>query len=177
MSTSSIYFLPSSKFTVGQFKRIVINSLQEMHLIDGYYDKEQEQFASGELFSFEYASVHDSDQYRLVPEASPEIDGAVCYKCNKNVDDDIYDVINDHYDLESETGVEKDMRELQLVCHHCNSKQTLIQVVYSQPSDQPIQFANQFFQFVDVSDVIDQNLVNVLKEKLGCDLNLIHERM
>ena len=144
-----------------------------MRLIDGYYDKEEGSFAPTDLIQFEYASVQDTRYHKLIPEASSGGYGATCHKCNKDVDSTFYDTINDYYDLETDTGKEKDMRELELVCEHCKTKQTLVQLVFNEP----VVFANQYFQFVNIFNYIDPKFVDIFKEKLECEVKLIYEKM
>jgi hypothetical protein len=42
---------------------------------------------------------------------------------------------------------------------------------------QPVLLANQFFQFVDIGDEIDVNIIQQLESNFGCDIKLVYERM
>ena len=119
MSTISAYFIPANKFPIGQFSRKVRAALERLNIIDGYYDEERTTYAHGQQMIFEYASIHDTDKNKLVPEASSAGYGAICTNCNSGIDEELYDIINDYYDFEGETGKEKDMTELKLTCSNC----------------------------------------------------------
>ena len=167
------YFIPLRKFPVGQFKSKVKEILENMRIIDGYYDEENELLGAGEKSSFEYASIHDTPNDKLVPEASTSGYGATCSKCNSDMDHELYDKINDYYDFESDSGEERDMKSIQLICPECTTTSTLNEVVFTQP----VLLTNQYFQFVDIDDEIDPKVIRGMESALDCDLKVIYERM
>ncbi|MFT3823957.1 MAG: hypothetical protein QM731_08550 [Chitinophagaceae bacterium] len=173
MSTTSAYFIPVKKFPVGQFKKKAKRILEKLDMIDGYYDEEDEWYASGKRLEFEYAAIHDTDYLKLVPEASSAGYGSTCINCEADIDEEFYDSINEYYDLESDSGEEKNMNELELICKHCNTKMTLGQTKFKYP----VLFANQFFQFVDINDEIEPRLLKKIESKLCCKMQLVYERM
>lgn len=172
MSATNVYFLPSAGFEVGEFKKRIVKHLEEMLLINGYYD-EKEGFFAYKSIPFEYASVHDNGIYRLIPETSCDGYGSTCCKCLKDIDGDFYETISDFYDAEGDAGEESDMRKLKLVCPNCGIVQDLSQIVFKEP----VTFASQYFQFVDIDDEIDEKLLSILGERMQCDFTLLYERM
>jgi hypothetical protein len=173
MSTTSAYFIPTKKFAVGQFKDQVESVLEKLNLIDGYYDEANGSYAHGQAILFEYASIHDTDKKKLVPEASSAGYGAICIKCNADIDEEFYDTINDYYDYEEESGKEKDMTEPILTCNNCNKSMMLQEIKYTQP----VVLTNHFFQFVDIDDEISASILKQIEKDLGTDLTIIYERM
>lgn len=173
MSPTSAYFIPVIKFPVGQFKTQTKKVLEELAIIDGYYDEENELYAAYKRIAFEYASIHDTGQDKLIPEASTEGYGATCNNCAADIDEQLYDTINDYYDFESDTGEEKDMKTLLLTCPECNTTIALGDVKFSQPA----LFANQFFQLVAVNEKIEPGLIKELQSELGCEIKVIYEIM
>lgn len=173
MSTISAYFIPTNKYPVGQFKSNVENDLKTLNLIDGYYDEEDETYAHGQSIVFEYASIHDTDKKKLVPEASSSGYGSICIQCNADIDEEFYDTINDYYDYEGEMGKEKDMAELTVKCNNCNKSMKLQDIKFTQPA----MLANQFFQFVDIDDEISSDIIKNIEQSLGTKLTVIYESM
>jgi hypothetical protein len=173
MSTTTAYFIPAKTFPVGQFEANVKKVLDSLGIIDGYYDEDDEWYASGGIIAFEYASIHDTDKNKLVPESSAEGYGSVCPTCKGDTDDDFYDSINDYYDYEGETGKEKDMTTLPLTCSHCKAATTLGKLSFTQP----VIFASQYFQFVDVEDEIATTLLKNMEAGLDTTLTVFFERM
>jgi len=173
MSTISAYFIPGSKFTVGQFRIKVKAVLDKLSLIDGYYDEEDNTYAHGQAIIFEYASIHDTDKNKLIPEASSSGYGATCINCNTDIDEGLYGIINDYYDFEGESGKEKDMADLKLVCSNCEKTMKLKDVKFKQP----VILTNHFFQFVDIDDEISDDILTQIEKELGTKLTLIYERM
>jgi ribosomal protein S24E len=173
MATTSVYFIPQTKFTTGQFKTAVEKTLGELHMIDGYYDEEDESYAPGELLSFEYATIHDTDKDRLIPEASSEGYGATCTNCKADIDDEFYDSLNDFYDFEGEHMVEKDMKSISATCQKCKKVSKLTDISFKQPTA----IANQYFQFVDLNSEIENGLIQKIESLLKCPLTIIYESM
>lgn len=173
MSTNSIYFIPVKAFPVGQFATNAKKVLESLEIIDGYYDEDDDLYASGESIGFEYASIHDTDKNKLIPESSSTGYGATCPTCKADVDDDLYDTINDYYDYEAETGKEKDMSSLTLTCSHCKASATLGSIDFPDG----VRLSNQFFQWVNVEDKLEETSLESIEEALGTKLILIYERM
>lgn len=173
MSTTSVFFIPSTQFPVGQFKTRVRETLEELNIIDGFYDEAFEQYATTGKPIFEYASIHDTDKHKLVPEGSSGGYGSTCSHCNEGIDDDFYSVLNDYYEYEMDSDQEKDMRALKITCPRCNTQQNLGELKFSEP----VVFTNQFFQFVDIDDDADPQLIKELESKLSCQITVIYERM
>ena len=173
MSTISAYFIPIKKFPVGQFREKAKSSLEKLKLIDGYYDEEDETYTHGQAIVFEYASIHDTDKNKLVPEASSSGYGATCIQCNAEIDEELYDTINNYYDYEGESGKEKDMTRLTLTCNNCSKSMTLQDVKFLQPA----MLTNHFFQFVDIGDEISSDILKNIEQSLGTELTVIYERM
>lgn len=173
MATTSIYFIPQTKFPTGQFKITVEKALEELNLIEGYYDEDDESFAPGQLLSFEYASIRDTDNDRLIPEASSEGYGAVCTHCSADIDDEFYDALNDFYDFEVEHMVEKDMKSVIVTCEKCKKVSKITEIQFKQPAT----ISNQYFQFVDLNDEVNTDLIQKMEAKLGSPLTIIYESM
>lgn len=173
MSTISAYFIPTKKYTVGQFKSKVKGVLEKLNLIDGYYDEEEDTYACGELIVFEYASIHDTSKNKLVPEASSSGYGARCINCNADIEEEFYDSINDYYDYEGQSGKEKDMTELMLKCNNCKKSMKLRDVKFTQS----VMLTNHFFQFVDIQEEISADLLKKIEQNLDSEFTIIYESM
>jgi len=173
MSTITAYFIPAKKFPLGQFTEKVKDTLEKLNLIDGYYDEEDNTYAHGRAIIFEYATIHDTDKNKLVPEASSTGYGAICIQCNAEVDEELYDVINNYYDYEGESGKEKDMAGLTLTCNNCNKSMKLQDVKFTLP----VMLTNHFFQFVDIDDEISEDVLKKIEQNLDTELRVIYERM
>jgi hypothetical protein len=173
MSTISAYFIPTRKYPVGQFRSEVKRILEKLKIIDGYYSEEDETYAHGHSISFEYASIHDTDKNKLVPEASSSGYGATCLQCNADIDEEFYDTINDYYDYEGESGKEKDMTRLTVKCNNCNKSMRLQDIKFTQP----VILTNHFFQFVDIDDEIPPYILKNIEQSLGTELTVIYESM
>ena len=173
MATTSIYFIPQVKFPTGQFKPTVEKVLGELSIIEGYYDEEDESFAPGELLSFEYATIHDTDKDRLIPEASSEGYGATCTNCAADIDDEFYDALNDFYDFEGEHMVEKDMKSITATCEKCKKVSKITDIQFKQPTA----ISNQYFQFVDLNTEVNNELIQTIEAKLGSQLTIVYEKM
>jgi hypothetical protein len=173
MSTISVYFIPVNKLTSGAFKPRAIQVLEQLGLIDGYYDEEEEGFAAGQIILFEYATIYDHIIKRLVPQTSIAGYGAVCSHCDEDVDHIFYNTINDCYDAECEGGGPVDMAGLQLTCGHCNTTTTLDALKYTQT----VCFENQFIQFNDLADEISPSLLGQIQMRFGTPFQLVYEHM
>lgn len=173
MSTISAYFIPTKKYHVGQFKTDVKKALETLKLIDGYYDEEDNTYAHGNMIMFEYASIHDTDKKKLVPEASSSGYGSTCTQCSTDINDEFYDTINNHYDYEEESGEEKDMTELSVKCNNCGKSMKLQEIKFIQT----VVLTNHFFQFVDIVGEISQDTLKNIEESLGTELTVIYETM
>lgn len=172
MRVASAYFIPTKHFPVGQFKQRIIKALEKLSIVNGYYDEDEETFAAGDKIAFEYAAIHDSDKNKLVPESSSVGYGATCPSCKTDIDEDLYDTINDYYDFEIEKGKEMDMASLSLICPSCKTKTLLGKIIFTQPA----LLANQFFQFVDVDDEISAELLSQIESEIESRLRIIYER-
>lgn len=173
MSTLTVYFIPTKKIAVGQFKEKVKNVLEKLSLIDGYYNQEEGTYAHGQSIAFEYASIHDSDKNKLVPEASAAGYGAICPQCNADLDDALYDTINDYYDDEEESGKEMNMAELTITCDSCNNAMQLQDLKFNNPA----MLTNHFFELVDVEDEIPADIISQIEQNLDTSLTIIYESM
>lgn len=172
MPALTAYIVPRTSFPAGQFAEQVINLLKESNIINGYYDKDEEWFAPGDKLVFRYAVIYDNILSKLVPAFSLDGFGATCAYCAGDVDEQLYDVIDDYYDAEAESGKGKDMHTLGLTCPHCKKKTSLGQLVFTKPAV----LANRFLQFVDLLDEMPTELIKTFEQKLGTELRVIYER-
>lgn len=172
MSTSSAFVTVKKASLVGEFYGKAKKLLAELEIIDGYYDKDEEWFAPGNKLLFRYAIIYDNEWSKLVPGFAPDGFGATCAYCQADVDEQLYDVIDDYYDFEAETGKGKDMHTLGLTCHHCKKKTSLGQLVFTKPAV----LTKQFLQFVDLLNEMPTELIKTLEQKLGTELQVIYER-
>ena len=173
MSTTSAYFIPKTPFAIGQFENTVKSSLERLGIIDGYYDAESKLYACSSNLPFEYASITDSENLRLIPEASSEGYGAVCKYCHKDIDEVLYDAINNFYNLESDSAEKKGMDSILVVCPNCSTSQKLGNLTFTSNAH----LANQYFQFVDIDSEISSTVLEQLEASIGSDLDIIYEHM
>lgn len=173
MSAISVYFIPVNKLTSGAFKPRAIQVLEQLGLIDGFYDDEEQGFAAGEVFLFEYATIYDNTIKRLVPPAATGGYGAVCSHCNTDVEEIFCDTINGCYDLEFDGTALVDMAGLKLTCKSCNTTLTLDALKYRQA----VSFENQYFQFTYIAEEISPSLLSQIQMRFGTPFHLIYERI
>lgn len=173
MSTTSVYFVPEAVFPVGQFTEMAKSLLEKLKIIDGYYDEDAKQYAMSGKIEFEYASIHDTDKKKIVPEGSSSGYGATCSNCKADIDEELYDTLNNYYELEYDSDEEKDMTTLMLTCNKCTSSFSLENIKFNLP----VLFANQYFQFVDIDDEISPDLLHEIQTQLNTGFKIIYERM
>ncbi len=158
---------------MGRFASKVERILEKLNIIDGYYDEVEGTFATSGRIPFEYASIHDGDKTRLIPAASSAGYGVSCPHCHAGIDENFYDTINDHYEMEDEAGQEANMNNLVITCSKCSNSTRLDKLKFSQP----VAFNNQFFELVEIQEEINPELIKKLESKLCCKLQLIYEQM
>lgn len=178
MSTTNTYLIPDKAYKVGQFQKQVKKVLTQLEIIDGYYDQEDGLLAAGENgeligSTFEYCSIHDTKYKRLLPEATTSGYGSTCSSCKSDMDAVFYEALNDFYDEEDEQEQEADMLTLQVKCPTCQYINLLSELTFTTET----LIANQFFQFVDLDEELNQNTVKEIEQRLGCSLRIIYERM
>jgi DNA-directed RNA polymerase subunit RPC12/RpoP len=171
MSTFSAYFIPGHKFAIGQFGPKVRHTLEELEIIERYFNEEDEGIIASGKVPFEYAAIHDSDKDRIVPETSSAGYGSTCPVCGADIDDAFYESLNDFYDRESAVNLELDMKDMKVRCRHCEHTFLLSEIKFQQGAV----LSNQYFQFVGIDKDIQPELLEKLETVLGCRLNLIYE--
>jgi hypothetical protein len=185
MSASCGYLISDKSFPVGQFAKLIGTILKNYQVINGYYDKEQGTLAAGQnsffIFSnnqnssdiaFEYADIHDTTNNRLIPDSSSEGYGANCRNCKENIDEDLYDVLNDLYEREFDTCVETDMTNLEISCSNCGHINKLADIKF----DFETEIKNQYIQFVDIESDFNLDKVKEIGKLMNCDFKIIYER-
>ena len=186
MSASCGYLVPDKSFPAGQFKKAIKTLLETDKVINGYYDEKQGTLAAGHhsfsIFqdnlnnsniAFEYGDIHDTNNNRLIPEGSSEGYGANCVYCNKPIDDELLDVLNDLYEKEYDSGLETDMTGLEISCGDCMQVNKLSEIQFTQD----VEIKNQYIQFVDIESNFDLSKVEEIGKRLNCTLKVFYDRI
>lgn len=184
MSSTCGYLVPDRSFPIGEFKRAIIAFLEKEQIIS--YDADTETSVSEDLslslfncdihdsgFAFEYATIHDTINRRLVPEEWGEGDGANCQKCQSCCDSQFSEALCDLYELEYENNQETDMALLTIPCGNCGH----INHLMNMQLDTPAEIANQYIQFIDIENDFHPGKVKELNTFLNCNLKVFYSRL
>src|SRR5204863_5253449 len=122
--------------------------------------------------AFEYADIHDNASKRLIPDSSSAY-GAICKKCNQDIDNDLLDAMSVLYEKEFDSGIESDMTNLEIKCANCGHANTIGDVKFN--LDTAVN--NQYIQFIDIESNFNQDQITEIARALNCSFKIIYDRI
>jgi hypothetical protein len=186
MSSSFGYLIPNKEFDVGEFRKKIIAILEAKEIIKGYYEPKYQWFAAGSnshsIFeeisddnnpAFEYVEIHDTDNFRIIPDCTSETYEAKCNECKADLDDTISEILMDLAEVESENEAESDMRNIKVVCSNCNFSNGISDIEFGTT----VRIRNQFICFVDIESEFDDEKIKELSANFDCTFETIYGQM